>query len=123
MAVNPDPRYAEYFRLFAGEKFFEAHEVLEALWRETKGKDRDFYQGLIQLAASLVHFQRGNSAGAKELFCTASHYLEPYLPDYQGVDVREILKDFRDFLGVWSQHLNDPSFVQNRLPKIALHKI
>ena len=123
MAVNPDPRYAEYFRLFAGEKFFEAHEVLEALWRETKGETRDFYQGLIQLAAALVHFQRGNLTGAQELFRTASQYLKPYLPDYQGVALREILKDFRDFLGVWSQHLDDPPFVKNRLPKVILNKI
>ena len=120
--MTQDSRYLEFFRLFAREKFFEAHEILEGLWRETKDKDRDFYQGLIQLAALLVHFQRGNLAGAKELFRTASQYLEPYLPDYQGVAVREVLKDFRNFLGVWSQHLDDPSLVKNRLPKVILNK-
>ena len=33
-----DPRYLEFFELFNREEFFEAHEVLEGLWRETEGE-------------------------------------------------------------------------------------
>lgn len=116
MALSHDPRYLEYFRLFREEKFFEAHEILENLWRETKGEDREFYHGLIQLAAALVHFQKANLKGAKELFRTASHYLEPYLPKYGGVDLSRTLADFKRFLNIWSDHPNEPQFVKKYLP-------
>ena len=115
-----DSRYLEFFRLFAEEKFFQAHEVLEGLWLETKGGPQDFYQGLIQLAAALVHFQKGNLSGAKELLRTASDYLKPYEPHFQGVEVSRVLKDFRKFLEVWSEHPGNPLFAKKYLPRVAL---
>jgi hypothetical protein len=47
--------------------FFEAHETLEELWRETSGPLRPFYQGLIQLAVALYHLSNGNRRGALNL--------------------------------------------------------
>ena len=129
--TEPDPRYLQYFTLFNQEKFFEAHEVLEALWLETKGGERNFYQGLIQLAASLVHFhmrrsrsaaslQKGNLTGARELFRTASAYLKPYLPQHEGVDLARTLRDFRVFLDAWSGHPDRPSLAKPLLPRLDL---
>lgn len=117
-----DPRYLEYFRLFREEKFFEAHEVLEGLWRETRGPEREFYHGLIQLAASLVHFQKGNLAGGKELFRTASRYLEPYLPQSQGVDLERVLGDFKQFFEAWSRHPEESSLARRFLPRLELKR-
>jgi predicted metal-dependent hydrolase len=49
--------------------FFEAHEMLEPAWMGTADiAEREFYQGLIKLAAGYVHAVRGNPAGlAKNL--------------------------------------------------------
>ena len=58
-----DHRFEKFTVNFNAELFFEAHEVLEDLWRETKGPERDFYHGLIQVAAAYVHVQRGNAYG------------------------------------------------------------
>ena len=113
-----DPRYLEYFRLYREEKFFEAHEVLEGLWRETRGPERDFYQGLIQLAALLVHYQKGNLKGAQELFKSASGYLHPYLPHHQEVDLKQVLADFDQFLKAWSKHPKEPQAVKKLLPRL-----
>ena len=118
--TEPDSRYLQYFNLFNQEKFFEAHEVLEALWRETKGSERDFYQGLIQLAASLVHFQKRNLTGGLKLFQTASAYLTPYLPHHEGVDLAGALQDFRAFLDAWSGHPDSPSLAKPLLPRLDL---
>ncbi len=87
-----DPRYGKFWRLFNAEKFFEAHEVLEALWRETQGRDRDFYQGLIQIAAAYVHVQKGTLKGGRELLKKASEKLERYKPVFLGLEVRDFLK-------------------------------
>ena len=117
-----DPRYLQYFRLLQEEEFFEAHEILEGLWRETKGREREFYHGLIQLAAALVHFQRGNLTGAKELFQTASGYLKSYLPHYQGVNLSKALEDFKHFLKIWAENPEGPSGAKKFLPRITLDK-
>jgi len=122
LAIVFDPRYREYFRLFEKGKYFEAHEVLEGLWRQTRGKEREFYHGLIQLAAALVHFQKGNLKGAKELVRTSSQYLRPYPSRYQGVRIMKALKDFNRFLEVWSKHPDNPSIAKGLLPRVTLEK-
>ncbi|HJW22689.1 MAG TPA: DUF309 domain-containing protein [Candidatus Limnocylindrales bacterium] len=44
--------------------FFLAHELLEPAWMGASDPaERDLYQGLIKLAAALVHQVRGNPAG------------------------------------------------------------
>ena len=44
--------------------FFLAHELLEPAWMGASDPaERDLYQGLIKLAAALVHEVRGNPAG------------------------------------------------------------
>jgi predicted metal-dependent hydrolase len=48
-----DDPYARGARLFDAGEFFEAHEVWEAHWRgATDNVERDFFQGLIQVAAA-----------------------------------------------------------------------
>jgi predicted metal-dependent hydrolase len=51
-------------QLFAAGEFFEAHEVMEDVWRRERGKVRMLYQGLIQAAVACHHVRRGNRAGA-----------------------------------------------------------
>ena len=51
--------------LFNGARYWHAHEAWETLWRAAEDKDRDYYQGLIQIAAGLLHLQRRNLRGAR----------------------------------------------------------
>ena len=44
--------------LLAGRPF-HAHEVLEAFWKAAPPAERDFWQGLAQLAVGLTHARRG----------------------------------------------------------------
>jgi predicted metal-dependent hydrolase len=90
-----DERLREFAALFNEEKFFEAHEVLELEWRKTTGPDREFYQGLIQLAAALVHVQKNNPAGAEDLYAKALKRISQYPPYHCGVDCGKILADAR----------------------------
>ncbi|HEY3064661.1 MAG TPA: DUF309 domain-containing protein [Methylomirabilota bacterium] len=54
-------------RLYEVGLFFEVHEVLEPLWREASGSDREALQGLIQVAVGYQHLANGNVAGARTL--------------------------------------------------------
>lgn len=51
-------------QLFNEGKFFECHEVWEIVWLKADGVEREFLHAMIQAAAALLHFQRGNLKGA-----------------------------------------------------------
>jgi len=94
VAANSDDRpdeYLEFIELFNREKFFEAHEILELRWRQEQGEARDYYHGLIQIAATFVHLQKGTPEGGKELLKTAAKYLEKYRPVFMGLDLEKLL--------------------------------
>ncbi len=45
----------EYFN---EERFWECHEILEGIWKKSKGAERTLLQGIILVAAAFVHLQR-----------------------------------------------------------------
>jgi predicted metal-dependent hydrolase len=55
--------YLEGIRLFNAGEFWHAHEQWEACWLIAREPEITFYQGIIQAAAALVHWQRGNRRG------------------------------------------------------------
>ncbi len=54
---------------------FNAHEVLEAAWKNGPDDERMLWQGLAQLAVGITHVQRGNVKGAISLLRRASNRL------------------------------------------------
>ena len=45
----------EYFNT---QRFWECHEVLEGVWKECDGQEKTLVQGIILVAAALVHHQK-----------------------------------------------------------------
>jgi uncharacterized protein len=91
-----DPEMAdELFRrgvaLFNGVRYWHAHEAWEELWRAAPDEDRDFYQGLIQVAAGLLHLQRRNARGARNKLREGLERLRAYQPTHQGIFVNELV--------------------------------
>jgi len=74
--------------LFDAQRFFEAHEFLEWIWKsdEVDAADRDFWKGVTQVAVGCAHTQRGNRGGAVTLLTRAQGYMAPYPSPYRGVD-------------------------------------
>lgn len=73
--------------LFDQQRFFEAHEFLEYVWKsdEVAQRDRDFWKGVTQVAVGCCHVQRGNATGAVTLLERAVSYMAPYPSHYGGV--------------------------------------
>ncbi len=88
--VRPDPidRGACARRavaLFNQEKFWEAHEALEQIWRSVADEDEaKVLQGLIQAAAALLHRERGNPHGLRVVGEAALEKLAG--PQHQAVE-------------------------------------
>jgi predicted metal-dependent hydrolase len=62
------PAAEEGIRLFNAGFYFEAHDLLEEVWIERGGLERQFYQGLIQVAVALYKIAGKNQGGAVSLF-------------------------------------------------------
>lgn len=94
-----DPPYAGYFDCFNTGRFYEAHDVLEALWLTVRDKPvADFYKALIQLAGVFVHLQKQRPGPAIRLLRRARELLEPFGERHAGLDltaVHRLIADWR----------------------------
>ena len=76
----------------AGE-FFEQHETLELLWRDTRTPVRDLYHGILQIGVGFHHWRNGNFHGASTLLEEGIERLRPFAPRCQGVAVDALIAD------------------------------
>lgn len=93
--VAPE-RFAEAIQQFNSWRFYDCHETLEDIWRETGSKGDEttlanFYQGLIKAAAGYHHLLRGNYAGVIKVLGDAPRLLAPYVPRTMDVDVEALI--------------------------------
>ncbi len=92
--------------LFDFGLFFACHEYFEGIWRESGGLRREFYKGLVQVAAAFYHHEKGNRHGAITLLQRAIHHLQTSLPEAQGLDVPGLLGE----LGPWLDRFSTGGF-------------
>lgn len=85
-------------RCFRSGAFFEAHEHWESVWLAAQEPERTFLQGLIQVAASFHHFQRGNYVGTISLLRSALSRLDRYPETFAGVAVAPLRATIRLWL-------------------------
>lgn len=89
--VEADRLFRQGVALFNGARYWHAHEAWETLWRSAGDRERLFYQGLIQVAAGLLHLQRRNLRGARMKLAEGVEKLRPYEPVHHGVFVNELI--------------------------------
>jgi predicted metal-dependent hydrolase len=87
------PRARQGLSLFNQGKYFEAHEELEAAWKEEKGGIRRLYQGILEAGVTYLHITRGNYAGAVKVYGRSMKWLKDWPEFCRGVDVGQLRKD------------------------------
>jgi hypothetical protein len=95
----------EGLRCFHSGAFFEAHEHWESVWLAVQEPEKAFLQGLIQVAASFHHFQRGNLAGTVSLLRSALRRLDVYPEAFAGVAVAPLRATIR----LWLDAIGTPT--------------
>jgi Domain of unknown function (DUF309) len=101
--------YFAFFDCFNRQLFYEAHEVLEELWRGKPGTNRAFYQGLIQFAGAFVHLQKNRLRPAVALLGLAASNLKDYPPMHEGLDVEKT----RSVIRMWTEKVISAGFITN----------
>jgi hypothetical protein len=86
-----DELFRKGVALFNGVRYWHAHEAWETVWRAAPEEERDFYQGLIQLAAGLLHLQRRSLRGARNKLAEGLARLRKYQPTHRAIFVNELV--------------------------------
>ena len=87
------PRALQGILLFNQGKYFEAHEELEAAWKEETGRIRRLYQGILEAAVTYLHITRGNYAGAVKVYGRSMKWLKDWPETCRGIEVGQLRKD------------------------------
>ena len=77
-------------QLFNNEKYWKTHEVLEAVWKNTVGNERDLLNGIILVAAALVHYQKGELAICISIMKRGLVKLEKSYDKYYDIDIESL---------------------------------
>jgi predicted metal-dependent hydrolase len=86
-------RAREGISLFNQGRYFEAHEELEAAWKEERGKVRELYQGILEAGVTYLHIRRGNYAGALKVYGRSMRWLSAWPDICRGADVGQLRRD------------------------------
>lgn len=113
----PAEPYLDGIALFNRHCFFEAHEVLEDVWRTAPAAERRFLQGLIQVAVALHHHSRGNAVGCRSLLERARDNLSGYPEQYGGLDLAALRRSLDDWRNALDQGHPAPAF-----PRLQPHR-
>lgn len=90
--------YLAGIELFNEQRYYEAHEAWEDIWRESQGDVRLFYQGLIQAAAALLHYDRNNLVGTKLCMTNALKKLDTLGTEFMSLQVASFSQQLREFV-------------------------
>ena len=79
-------------QLFNEEKYWWSHEVLEGIWKETSGSEKELLNGLILVAAAFVHDQKNEKEISLSILQRALIKLSSGSGTYYAIDV-DIIKE------------------------------
>lgn len=75
---------------FNQERFWEAHEVFEGVWKKSLEGEKDLVQGIILVAAALVHHQKAEDAICLSVLNRALDKLGRSGGTYHGIDIETL---------------------------------
>lgn len=77
---------------FNDERFWEAHEILEGVWKKSYEGEKDLVQGIILVAAALVHYQKAENTICLSVLDRAFSKLARSTGMYYSINVDDLRK-------------------------------
>ena len=88
--VEKEQAISDGISYFNDERFWECHEILEGVWKNCTGDEKLLVQGLILVAAGLVHYQKDEDEICISIFNRAMTKLENSNGEYHNIDIDKI---------------------------------
>ena len=83
---------------FNDGRFWECHEVLEGVWKQIDGDEKKLVNGLILVAAGLVHYQKDEDDICISIFNRALEKLDTSNGMYHEIDVDRVKSLVQDMI-------------------------
>jgi len=77
---------------FNNERFWEAHEAFEGVWKKCYGREKEVVQGIILVAVAFAHSQKNDNAIGIGMFGRALQKIGDFSGMYHNIDVDRIRK-------------------------------
>ena len=90
--VEKEQAISDGISYFNNERFWECHEILEGVWKNCIGNEKFLVQGLILVAAGLVHYQKDEDEICISIFNRALTKLQNSDGKYHNIDISKIKK-------------------------------
>ena len=99
-SMNPPPELRHAVEQFNRGEFWECHETLEDVWRETPYPFRLFYHAVIKTAVGFHHLSVHNRHGARVKLRDGVELLGLFQPEWMGVRTDLLLTDTTEWLSL-----------------------
>jgi len=83
---------------FNNERFWECHESFEGAWKQCTGDEKELIQGLILVAAALVHYQKDENIICFSVLGRALKKLQSKSGEYHQIDVDKVKQKIIEML-------------------------
>jgi len=75
---------------FNNERFWECHEAFEGAWKQCTGDEKELIQGLILVAAALIHYQKDEDTICLSVLGRALKKLQSKSGEYYQINVDRV---------------------------------
>jgi len=84
--------------LFNMERYWKSHEVLESVWKNSKGQTKNLLNGLILVDAAYVHLQKGENAIFFSILNRSLEKFKDYSEYFYDINMELLLKDINNII-------------------------
>lgn len=85
------PEFWQGIEQFNQEEFYDCHDTLEAIWMDAIATEKNFYQGILQIAVACYHLGNYNWRGAVTLLGEGVRRLSYFQPSHGEIDVSALV--------------------------------
>ena len=94
--IEKDEAIKQGISYFNDERFWEAHEVLEGVWKKSQEGEKELVQGVILAAAAMVHYQKAEDGICISVLGRALDKLARAAGMYHGINVDALRKKIQE---------------------------
>lgn len=88
--VSKEQGMLEGAAYYNGERYWEAHEAWEGVWKQCEGAEKLLVQGLILLAVSFAHAQKNDAPIGVAMLSRAREKIGGWSGAYHGIDIDDV---------------------------------
>ena len=96
--ISPEDAVMSAVFLFNMERYWKSHEVLESVWKNSKGQTKNLLNGLILVDAAYVHLQKGENTIFFSILNRSLEKFKDYSEYFYDINIEILLKDIHKMI-------------------------